>query len=107
MEVNGVQHARAVQQAEGLPADVDPLLCRMQHFPPGAGQALPSEVFGNSLDKKRKTLIFLRKSRSFLAEKEGFEPSLRLSHTTPLAGEPLRPLGYFSKLKTKYSTGAE
>ncbi len=31
-----------------------------------------------------------------LAEKEGFEPSLRLSHTTPLAGEPLRPLGYFS-----------
>ena len=34
--------------------------------------------------------------RKFLAEKEGFEPSLRLSHTTPLAGEPLRPLGYFS-----------
>ena len=33
-----------------------------------------------------------------LAEKEGFEPSLRLSHTTPLAGEPLRPLGYFSKV---------
>ena len=31
-----------------------------------------------------------------LAEKEGFEPSLRLTHTTPLAGEPLRPLGYFS-----------
>ena len=31
-----------------------------------------------------------------MAEKEGFEPSLRLSHTTPLAGEPLRPLGYFS-----------
>ncbi len=33
---------------------------------------------------------------SLMAEKEGFEPSLRLSHTTPLAGEPLRPLGYFS-----------
>ena len=30
------------------------------------------------------------------AEKPGFEPGLRLSHTTPLAGEPLRPLGYFS-----------
>ena len=30
-----------------------------------------------------------------LAQKEGFEPSLRLSHTTPLAGEPLEPLGYF------------
>ncbi len=34
--------------------------------------------------------------QDFVAEKEGFEPSLRLSHTTPLAGEPLRPLGYFS-----------
>ncbi len=33
----------------------------------------------------------------FLAEKEGFEPSRRLSQPTPLAGEPLRPLGYFSK----------
>ena len=35
----------------------------------------------------------------FLAEKEGFEPSLRSSRTTPLAGEPLRPLGYFSMPK--------
>ena len=33
-----------------------------------------------------------------VAEKEGFEPSLRYSHTTPLAGEPLEPLGYFSKV---------
>ena len=31
-----------------------------------------------------------------LAEKQGFEPWLRSSRTTPLAGEPLRPLGYFS-----------
>ena len=38
----------------------------------------------------------------YLAEKEGFEPSLRLSHTTPLAGEPLRPLGYFS-MSRKYA----
>ena len=37
-------------------------------------------------------------SRGFrcLAEKPGFEPGRRLSHPTPLAGEPLRPLGYFS-----------
>ncbi len=27
----------------------------------------------------------------------GFEPMLRSTRTTPLAGEPLRPLGYFSK----------
>ncbi len=31
----------------------------------------------------------------FLAQKAGFEPALRFSHTTPLAGEPLEPLGYF------------
>ena len=31
-----------------------------------------------------------------LAEKQGFEPWLRFTRTTPLAGEPLRPLGYFS-----------
>ena len=36
-------------------------------------------------------------SRDFLAEKEGFEPSRRSTRPTPLAGEPLRPLGYFSK----------
>ncbi len=36
-----------------------------------------------------------------LAEKERFELSLRLSRTTPLAGEPLRPLGYFSKPNLK------
>ena len=32
----------------------------------------------------------------FTAEKERFELSLRFTRTTPLAGEPLRPLGYFS-----------
>ena len=31
-----------------------------------------------------------------MAEKEGFEPSRQLTQPTPLAGEPLRPLGYFS-----------
>ena len=31
-----------------------------------------------------------------LAEKMGFEPMLHSSRTTPLAGEPLEPLGYFS-----------
>ena len=35
-----------------------------------------------------------------MAEKAGFEPALRLSHTTPLAGEPLEPLGYFSTAQT-------
>ena len=31
-----------------------------------------------------------------LAEKEGFEPSHPLPRSTPLAGEPLQPLEYFS-----------
>ena len=33
--------------------------------------------------------------RPFLAQKTRFELVLRFSHTTPLAGEPLEPLGYF------------
>ena len=32
-----------------------------------------------------------------MAQKEGFEPSRRFTQPTPLAGEPLRPLGYFRK----------
>ena len=40
--------------------------------------------------KKKRTRLNLKSSNEFfLAEKEGFEPSLRYSHTTPLAGEPL------------------
>ena len=44
-----------------------------------------------------------------LAEKEGFEPSLRYQRTTPLAGEPLRPLGYFSMVEIYlyYKNGGE
>ena len=42
-----------------------------------------------------------------MAEKEGFEPSRQLSHPTPLAGEPLRPLGYFSTAYKIYSSGGE
>ena len=44
----------------------------------------------------KQELRFYQKRSSFVAEKEGFEPSRRLSQPTPLAGEPLRPLGYFS-----------
>lgn len=33
-----------------------------------------------------------------MARKEGFEPSHVVWTSTPLAGEPLRPLGYFRKL---------
>ena len=36
-----------------------------------------------------------------MAQKEGFEPSRRFTQPTPLAGEPLRPLGYFCKTYKK------
>ena len=46
-----------------------------------------------------KTLKIHLNSQGFqgLAEKEGFEPSRAFDTPTPLAGEPLRPLGYFSE----------
>ena len=45
---------------------------------------------------KKRTETLYQSFSPFMAEKEGFEPSRQLSHPTPLAGEPLRPLGYFS-----------
>ena len=43
-----------------------------------------------------------------LAEKERFELSLRFTRTTPLAGEPLRPLGYFSMSRyAQWENGGE
>ena len=45
--------------------------------------------------------------RSALAQKEGFEPSHRLSQSTPLAGEPLRPLGYFCMWAGDMKAGGE
>ena len=43
--------------------------------------------------------------RSFLAEKKGFEPLRAFYTPTPLAGEPLRPLGYFSESIIHYEAG--
>ena len=40
-----------------------------------------------------------------MAQKEGFEPSRRFTQPTPLAGEPLRPLGYFCKTEFQYEIG--
>ena len=54
--------------------------------------------------KDKKSPVFkgkiLKNRRNNLAQKAGFEPALRLSHTTPLAGEPLEPLGYFCMART-------
>ena len=42
-----------------------------------------------------------------LAEKEGFEPSHRLTQPNPLAGDPLEPLEYFSKHSVYFLFGGE
>ena len=56
---------------------------------------------GGKNSKKGKIKEALKKIRaSFLAQKEGFEPSRRLPQPTPLAGEPLQPLGYFCMTDT-------
>ena len=47
----------------------------------------------NPLQRKKRYLSV----SLFLAEWEGFEPSRRFWRPTPLAGEPLRPLGYHSE----------
>ena len=47
----------------------------------------------------KKALNPLGHKAFLLAEKEGFEPSHGSTPSTPLAGEPLRPLGYFSMSK--------
>ena len=55
-------------------------------FPMRAG--LPAE-------KALKAFSIAFRAFSELARKEGFEPSHVVWTSTPLAGEPLRPLGYF------------
>ena len=42
-----------------------------------------------------------------LAEKQGFEPWRPFADPTPLAGEPLRPLGYFSNMMLAEREGFE
>ena len=66
----------------------------------GCAFGSPSVKCGSWNEYRQKKARKPRTRRSFraLAEKEGFEPSRQLSHPTPLAGEPLRPLGYFSTI---------
>ena len=52
-----------------------------------------SEIIVNAKNQKN-----FQNSKINLAEKEGFEPSIRDKPYTPLAGERLQPLGHFSEL---------
>ena len=74
-----------------------------------AGQGAAFPLGGGRMTgrgKAKDPLLSDESRRSWMAEKPGFEPGLRLTHTTPLAGEPLRPLGYFS-MSSKYEIGGE
>ena len=53
---------------------------------------------GSGMRAKLPFLVRFKPELRALAEKSGFEPELRSTRTTPLAGEPLQPLGYFSLL---------
>ena len=55
-----------------------------------------AQVQSTKIPAKRQKKGHQSRCPFILAEKQGFEPWLRFSRTTPLAGEPLRPLGYFS-----------
>ncbi len=60
-----------------------------------------SIVFAQIIQKAKIPPTFV--DRIFaLAEWEGFEPSRAFWTPTPLAGEPLRPLGYHSESKSQY-----
>ena len=73
-------------------------LCKM-HYTGFWRVGILAEQVKNTHFALKKPPVFkgkiLKNRRGNLAQKAGFEPALRLSHTTPLAGEPLEPLGYF------------
>ena len=72
------------------------LLMSTQRNRPDAGNALRPDGFfwaAHCKAKSPETSLFQGFS---LAQMERFELSHRLSQSTPLAGEPLEPLGYFS-----------
>ena len=64
----------------------------------------PFHVFAARLANFRRRLRARQKPRDGdflkLAESEGFEPSMGVKAHTPLAGEPLQPLGQLSATKT-------
>ena len=57
------------------------------------------------MEKALKAFSIAFRAFSELARKEGFEPSHVVWTSTPLAGEPLRPLGYFRIGRMKYIYG--
>jgi hypothetical protein len=56
---------------------------------------LVGAIVGTETQGNKKALV-IKGLFTQLAEKEGFEPSMGVKAHTPLAGEPLRPLGHLS-----------
>ena len=81
-----------------------PAACRRLRLPSGQAndesrlEAKKKPV--GRMGKALKAFSIAFRAFSELARKEGFEPSHVVWTSTPLAGEPLRPLGYFRKSKT-------
>ena len=74
-------------------------LCRQLRSPSGrtnCGSCLKAKKKPvRRMEKALKAFSIAFRAFSELARKEGFEPSHVVWTSTPLAGEPLRPLGYF------------
>ena len=102
------------------------ILCIAKEFPPGGENSFWRRVW-DSNPRGREPTRFSRPPRYdhfdnspnirllkrahisvlfFMAQKEGFEPSRAFYTPTPLAGEPLRPLGYFCTMLLKYNSMA-
>ena len=60
--------------------------------PSNSFQSIKGQIKGQ---RAQKSPVSIENTGFLLAQKEGFEPSRAFYTPTPLAGEPLRPLGYF------------
>ena len=88
-----LRHARIFRPLRNR---ASPFICHRQRVrlcPSRAYSALGSQLLRSMPTKKPPLWVVFP-----LAQKEGFEPSRALYTPTPLAGEPLRPLGYFCTL---------
>ena len=63
----------------------------------GATAPSTDPAIGHAARQRRHKKADVQSAVLYLAEREGFEPSIQFDPYTPLAGEPLRPLGHLSE----------
>ena len=64
----------------------------------GATAPSTDPAIGHAARQRRHKKADVQSAVLYLAEREGFEPSIQFDPYTPLAGEPLRPLGHLSMI---------